>query len=331
MVENAGTCQHPYENLSPETIMDGLDAIGFHCSGHLLALNSYENRVYQLGQDEGPPVIAKFYRPGRWSNEAIREEHVFTTALADAEVPVVAPIAIEGKTLFEYKGFRIAVYPRRGGRAPDLGMEEHLEWLGRFIGRIHLLGGMYTFEHRPDLNPQTFGYDAREIVLQSGFVPDYLRQNYESVSADLLREIDARYESVGPVRKIRLHGDCHPGNMLWTDDGPHFVDFDDARNGPAVQDLWMLLSGERDDMTRQLEVVLKGYHDFADFDFAELHLIESLRSLRMLHYAAWISSRWGDPAFPMAFPWFDSPRYWEEHIQTLREQLYALDLPVLQI
>ncbi|MGH8278650.1 MAG: serine/threonine protein kinase [Gammaproteobacteria bacterium] len=322
----------PYQDLVPDTILAAVESTGRLADGTLLALNSYENRVYQVGIEDAAPVIVKFYRPGRWSDAAILEEHGFLEELAVAEVPVVAPLrATDGTSLYRYAGYRFALFPRQGGRTPDLERPEELEWLGRFIGRMHAVGAARRFQHRLTLDVETFGLQPREFLLQGTFLPLELAPRYREVTELLLAGVTRCFARVGNFGSIRLHGDCHPGNLLWTDGGPHFVDFDDCLSGPAVQDLWMLLSGERAAVQEQLGHVLQGYRQFADFDARELNLVEALRSLRMLHYAAWIARRWSDPAFPRAFPWFDAPRYWEEHIQSLREQVPLLDEPPLAI
>ncbi|MDE2234840.1 MAG: serine/threonine protein kinase [Gammaproteobacteria bacterium] len=316
----------PYQDLTPDTILEAVESTGLHTDGTLLALNSYENRVYQVGIEDRAPLVVKFYRPGRWSDAAILEEHAFTRELAEHEIPVVAPLVdVQGTTLLQHAGFRFALFPRQGGRAPDLERADQLEWLGRFLGRIHRVGAATRFQHRPCIDIETLGRGSQAFLLHSHFLPPELAPRYREVSQLLLAGVERSFERAGNYARIRLHGDCHPGNLLWTDAGPHFVDFDDCGTGPAVQDLWMLLSGPRADMENQLGHVLQGYRQFADFNPAELWLVEALRSLRMLHYAAWIARRWHDPAFPRAFPWFDAPRYWEEHIQALREQLPLLD------
>ncbi len=325
-----GERHHPYEALDPDTILEAVEGLGFECDGHFLALNSYENRVYQVGLEDRPPLIAKFYRPGRWSDAAILEEHAFTRELHLREIPVVAPMADEnGRTLFQAGPFRFALFPRRGGRAPELDNPEHLEILGRYIGRLHAVGATKAFAHRPTLDVQHFAIDSRRYLLEHDFIPGELVPAYDSLTADLVRQIEACHERAGEVRYLRLHGDCHPGNILWTDAGPHIVDFDDVRMGPAIQDLWMFLSGDRAYMTAGLADLLEGYTDFMDFDPRELHLIEALRTMRMMHYAAWLARRWDDPAFPAAFPWFNSGRFWEEHILALREQAALLSEPPL--
>ena len=319
----------PYAGLTPDRILDALDGVGIAGDGRLLALNSYENRVYLVYRDGDAAVVAKFYRPARWSDEQIGEEHAFTAELAAREIPVIAPMTLANRTLHRFAGFRFAVYPRQGGRTPELDDRATLEWLGRFIGRIHAVGALAPFAHRPSLDIATFGDEPRDYLLAHGFVPPDLVAAYRSVSAMALDGVRRCYDRAGDVRTLRLHGDCHAGNVLWTADGPHFVDFDDARTGPAVQDLWMLLSGDRAAATRQLAYVLAGYEDFMDFDRRELHLLEALRTLRLVHYAAWIARRWDDPAFPAAFPWFNTQRYWQDRILELREQVALHDEPPL--
>jgi Ser/Thr protein kinase RdoA (MazF antagonist) len=315
----------PYADLSPDRVLDAVDSIGLPTDGHLLALNSYENRVYMVGIDEAEPVVAKFYRPGRWSDAAILEEHVFTQALADAEIPAVPPLTILGRTLHEHRAHRFSLSSRRGGRTPELEDSSVLEWLGRLLGRIHAIGAITPFQHRPTLDIVFFGTNPRDFLLTGNWIPSELLPAYTSVINQALEGVQACFAQAGDFTPIRLHGDCHRGNLLWTDAGPHFVDFDDARMGPAVQDLWMLLSGDRLDQTRQLADVLAGYEDFCDFDHRELHLIEALRTLRQIHYTAWLARRWEDPAFPAAFPWFNTQHYWQNHILALREQIAAME------
>ncbi len=316
---------HPYAALIPDVVLDALDSVGLRADGRLIALNSYENRVYQIWLEDAPTVVAKFYRPERWSDAAILEDHAFTLDLAEREIPVVPPMVIGGKTLFEHGGFRFAVYPRRGGRVPELSDPATLEWIGRFIGRIHAVGALETYQQRPTLDIASFGIEPRNYILSHNLLPKELREVWSGITAQALEGVQRAFDRTGDVAHIRLHGDCHMGNVLWTDDGPHFVDFDDSRMGPAVQDLWMLLSGERGDMIRQLSDVLAGYEDFMAFDPRELHLVEALRTLRLLHYSAWIARRWDDPAFPVAFPWFGSPHYWQDRILELREQIALMD------
>ncbi len=326
----------PYSGLTPDTILDAVESLGLACDGHLHALNSYENRVYQVGIEDQKPVVAKFYRPARWSDAQIDEEHAFAAELDSLEIQVVAPSAFDGRTLHHFGGFRFAVFPRRGGRSPELEDPVVLEWIGRFMGRIHAVGATRPFAHRPELDIESFGREPRQWLLDHDFIPADLREAWVAV-ADLALEGVARcYERAGPVGTLRLHGDCHAGNILWTPldsmqsaPGPHFVDLDDARTGPAVQDLWMLLSGDRETMSRALGDVLAGYEDFCDFNRRELHLLEALRTLRLLHYSAWLARRWDDPAFPLAFPWFNTHRYWQDRIIELREQVGAMNEPPL--
>ena len=308
--------------------MDAVESKGYLCDGRILALNSYENRVYQVGIEDDDPVVAKFYRPGRWSDEQILEEHGFTLELEAVEIPVIPPIIVGGRTLLEDAGFRFTLFRRQGGHAPELEDRDTLLWLGRFIGRIHAVGAARPFRHRPALTPADFGRGSIETLLQGRWLPPHLETAFESLAVDLMTHVDAAWARAGGFRSIRLHGDLHPGNLLWRD-GPFFVDLDDCRSGPAVQDLWMLLSGARHEMSSQLADVLEGYAQFCDFDRRELHLVEALRSLRIMHYAAWLAWRWDDPAFKVAFPWFDSQRYWDEHVLALREQVALMQEPPL--
>ena len=321
----------PYSGLTPDAVLDALASAGFVGDGRLLALNSYENRVYQVWLEDTSldSVVAKFYRPGRWSEAQILEEHAFAAELAEREIPAVAPLSASGRTLYRHAGYLFAVYPRRGGRTPELEDPETLEWMGRFIGRIHAVGATRPFTGRPALDIETFGREPRDWLLSSGFVPADLLAAWKSATALALEGVARCYERAGAVRTLRLHGDCHPGNVLWTDAGPHFVDLDDAVTGAAVQDLWMLLSGDRAAMTRQLADVLDGYESFMDFDWRELRLVEPLRTLRMLHHSAWIARRWSDPTFPINFPWFASPAYWTDQCTRLAEQLEAMAEPPL--
>ncbi len=320
-----------YADLTPETILDAVESAGYETSGRLLALNSYENRVYRCDLEAGGAIITKFYRPGRWSEAALAEEHQFALELLEAEIPVVAPIIIDGASLLKHQGYRFSVYPLRGGRWPDLETREDLNWMGRFIARIHNVGRTGSFQHRHQIEIKRMGEEPAAFLQTQGFIPDYLQEAYRTLVDDLLKEIQATFDRCGNYQQIRLHGDCHRSNVLWTEDGPHFVDLDDCCNGPAIQDLWMLLSGERQEMTEQLCDLLEGYEEFAELDLRELHLIEALRSLRMMHYAAWLAKRWNDPAFPLAFPWFNTTQYWEQHVLELREQLSRLHEPVLVV
>ena len=320
-----------YASLTPDTLLAAVEDCGYRCDGRLLALNSYENRVYQVGIDDGVPLIAKFYRPGRWTDAAILEEHAFALELAAQEIPVVAPLDDNATTLHHFRGYRFALFPRQGGHWPELNTRDDRLWMGRFIGRIHTVGSSRQFRHRPALDIDSFGHRSRQYLLEEGFIPAHIDAAYRTLVEDLLQQVSGWFAAAGNIRQLRLHGDCHPGNVLWTDQGPHFVDLDDCRTGPAMQDLWMLISGERHEMQAQLADIVEGYLQFHDLDYRELQLIEPLRTLRMIHYSAWLARRWDDPAFPQAFPWFNTPRYWEEHILALREQASLLNEPALEI
>jgi Ser/Thr protein kinase RdoA (MazF antagonist) len=330
----------PFAGLTPDVVLDALDSVGLFGDGRMLALNSYENRVYQVAIEDAPPCVAKFYRPNRWTDGQILEEHAFVRELLDNEIPVVAPLLLGGdRTLHTFAGYRFAVYPNCGGRAPELEDRATREWLGRFIGRIHAVGARASFRERPALDIASFGEEPRDWLLAHDIIPSGLIDAYRAVVELALAGVRRCFERAGEVHTLRLHGDCHVGNVLWLPDGvahgtaagPHFVDFDDSRTGPAIHDLWMLLSGDRDDMTRQLSDVLVGYEDFRDLDRRELYLIEALRTLRLIHYAAWLARRWDDPAFPAAFPWFNTQRYWQDRILELREQVAAMDEPPLAV
>lgn len=319
----------PYDNLTPDVILDAIESMGFAVDGSLFPLNSYENRVYQIGLNEGDDLIAKFYRPLRWADEAILEEHQFSHELAEQEIPVIAPLKINGQSLFIFEGYRFALFPKRGGRSPELDNEEHLEWLGRFMGRLHAVGRTARFQHRPTLTVKRLGHDSYRYLTENHFIPDYLQHNYCLVAEEILQKVSNRFEAC-EASNIRIHGDCHPGNILWTPKGPHFVDLDDTMMGPAIQDLWMLLSGNRGQMEKQFKVIMEGYSMFSSFDSAELSLVEPLRALRQLHYSAWLARRWDDPAFPLHFPWFNTPRYWEDHLNDLRQQNMLLDEDIIE-
>ena len=320
----------PFAALEPGLILDAIDRLGLQSDGRLLALNSYENRVYQVGIESASPIVAKFYRPGRWTDADILEEHAFVFELAAAELPVVAPIRdAHGQSLHIHHDFRFSLFPKHGGRAPELDRPQTLEWIGRFLGRIHAIGALSTFRHRPAIDIETFGHEPCQYLLTHDFIPEDIWLAYESVLRQALEGVQRCYDRAGDVSYLRLHGDCHLGNMLWTDAGPHFVDFDDSRMGPAIQDLWMLLSGEREQMKAQLLDILAGYEDFHDFDPRELYLVEALRTLRLIHYSAWIARRWDDPAFPVTFPWFNTQQYWQDRILELREQIALMDEPPL--
>jgi Ser/Thr protein kinase RdoA (MazF antagonist) len=325
----AATTAQPFGALDPETLLTALESVGLAPDGRLLALNSFENRVYQFWRDDAPPLIAKFYRPGRWSDAQIDEEHRFLAELAADEVPAVAPLTLAGRTLNRAGPLRFAVFPRQGGRAPELDRPDARRQLGRFLARTHVVGSRTAFGARPTLDVAGYGRAALADLAALERIPAAIAAVYLGVAGQALDAAEAAWARAGAPRNLRLHGDCHLGNVLWTDGGPHFVDFDDARQGPAVQDLWMLLCGEREEQERQLRELLEGYETFRDFDRGELHLVEALRTLRLIHHAAWIARRWEDPAFPAAFPWFATPRYWEARVLELREQIALLDEPPL--
>lgn len=341
----ASAALHAYETLTPDRVLDALASVGLLGDGRLMALSSYENRVYQVhlespvGEAElaGDVVVAKFYRPDRWSDAQIIEEHAFAAELMAAEIPVVGPLLLEGATLHHFGGFSFSVSPSRGGRRPELDNLEVLEWIGRFLARIHTVGSAKPFVHRPALNLQTFGFAPRDILLGGdhsakgahGYIPLDMESRWRKAFDEAMLVAQTVFESVGDVRTLRLHGDCHPGNILWTPEGlplagPHFVDLDDARSGPAVQDLWMLVSGDRAQSTRQLGALVDGYEEFREFDRRELALIEPLRTLRLVHYSAWLAQRWHDPIFPINFPWFGSSDYWKGQVDMLEEQTEAM-------
>jgi Ser/Thr protein kinase RdoA (MazF antagonist) len=316
----------PYANLHPNLILDAIESIGLHCTGSLASLNSYENRVYQIGIEDAAPLIAKFYRPGRWDDATILEEHQFALELQEHEIPVIAPcIAENGKTLHTFEEFRFALFPRRGGRALELDSLDQLEWMGRFIGRLHAVGACKPFLHRPPIDIHTHGFYAYNFLIENNFIPAHLIKDYQTTVEIVLNKIAESFDRAGEIKSIRLHGDMHAGNVLWNDTGPHIVDLDDCVSGPAMQDIWMLLSGDDAEARLQLDFILEGYREFHDFNVRELHLIEALRSLRLLQYSAWLANRWQDPAFPRSFPWFNTPHYWEEQLGILNDQIHAFD------
>jgi Ser/Thr protein kinase RdoA (MazF antagonist) len=317
-----------FTSLSPDLIIDGLESVGFSVDSGLLALNSYENRVYQFHDEQMQKYVTKFYRPQRWLEQQIQEEHTFGLELAEQELPVVAPLTINGQSLFEYKGYHFAVYPCRGGRIFEVDNLEQLEWMGRFVGRIHAVAAQQPFKHRPSINSDEMLLQARNTIAESGFVPSSLTVPFFTILDYVIAQASAQYQ---PDKQIRLHGDCHAGNILWTDSGPHFVDLDDCRTGPAIQDLWMMLSGDRQQQLLQLDTLLSGYEEFFTFEHNQLVLIESLRTMRIVNYMAWLCKRWKDPAFPRNFPWFDSEKYWEQQILVLKEQLDMLQQPPLSL
>ena len=318
-----------FTSLQPDEIFAAVDELGYRCNGRFLALNSYENRVYKLGQEHGEDIVVKFYRPGRWSDEAILEEHRFAIELAAQDIPVVPPLAVGGTSLFRSGPFRLAIYPCRGGRAPDLDNYDLQRQLGRLVARIHSVGATAAFDHRPRIDIDRYGHDSIEYLLEEGFIPDEMCDVYEGTANLVIEGVENCFERAGQVAEIRLHGDFHPGNVLVAGDALHIVDLDDARTGPAAQDLWMFLSGDREEQTPQLAAILDGYQEFRRFDATELHLVEALRSLRLLHYSAWLARRWDDPAFRQAFPWFNTRRYWDEQVLSLREQVALMQEPPL--
>ena len=328
---------HAYEHLTPDKVLDALASVGLMGDGRLMALSSYENRVYQVhlesavgsGGAAGDVVVVKFYRPDRWSDAQILEEHAFANELMAAEIPMVGALTIGGETLHHFGGFSFSVSPSRGGRRPELENFEVLEWIGRFLARIHTVGQAKQFVHRPALDLQTFGFASRDVLLAGNYLPLDMESRWRKAFEEAMQTAEGVFKSVGEVKQIRLHGDCHPGNILWTPEGlpgagPHFVDLDDARTGPAVQDLWMLLSGDRPQCLRQLGALVDGYDEFAEFDRRELALIEPLRTLRLVHYSAWLAQRWHDPIFPINFPWFGSSDYWKGQVDMLEEQTEAM-------
>lgn len=326
------TNSHPYAQLTPEKVLAAVESLGFDTDARVFALNSYENRVYQVGIVNAPSVIVKFYRPQRWTPAQILEEHRFTEQLAELELPVVTPLHFgDAGTLPEFDDFRMAVFPQFIGRAPELDNLDNLLVMGRFIARLHAAGATERFQHRVELSVDRLAIASRQFLLEHDFIPVSLHSAYESLTQDLISRIQAVFASVGKLKTLRIHGDCHPGNVLWRNDTPNFVDFDDAMTGPAMQDLWMMLSGDRDQRQGQLLELVDGYNEFNDFRVAELPLIESLRTMRIMHYSAWLARRWEDPAFPLSFPWFNTERYWAEHVLELREQMAAMDEPPLQL
>jgi Ser/Thr protein kinase RdoA (MazF antagonist) len=326
--KSAGSDPQPFSGLTPEVVLDAAAAMGLDPDGRLFALNSYENRVYQL-HGAGDTLVLKFYRPARWSDAQIAEEHAFTAELAAAELPVAAPLTLGGETLLRYAEFRFACFPWLRGRAPELDAPQARQLLGRTLARVHQIGARRPFLTRPRIGIERFGWEARAQVLGSALLPASLHERYSAVSGALLERVTAGFAAAGDVGAIRLHGDCHLGNLLWNEHGPAFVDLDDCAMGPRIQDLWMMLSGPAPEQQRQWGELLEGYSQFADFDLRELALIEPLRALRMLHHAAWVAHRWNDPAFPRAFPWIGEPRYWERYVQDLLEQIEAIDDPPL--
>ena len=314
-----------YSQLDPDTIINAIESLGYLSDQRILALNSYENRVYQVGIEEQSPVIVKFYRPARWTDDMIQEEHNFTIELANNDIPVVPPVVINKQSLFRFHDYRFAVYPRFGGYAPELDNPEHLLHLGRILAQLHNIGETKPFSHRPDINIEDFAIKPAKYLLENNFIPMDIEKSYSTLVDDVVIRIKNCFEHAGSFNTLRIHGDCHHGNILHRDDKFYIVDFDDTRTGPAVQDIWMFLSGDRQYMTARLNDFLEGYTEFRSFNARELHLIEALRTLRLIHYSAWLAQRWEDPAFPIAFPFFNTQRYWEDQILTLREQAAAME------
>ncbi|PXA66602.1 MULTISPECIES: serine/threonine protein kinase [Vibrio] len=317
-----------FDALTPDLIWYALESIGIRAESGFLALNSYENRVYQFTDEENRRFVVKFYRPQRWTEQQIQEEHDFALELAAAEIPLAPPLVINGSSLHRYQGYYFALFTSMGGRQFEVDNPQQLEWVGRFLGRIHKIGESKTFIHRPNLGLDEYLYQPKRILEQASFIPSHLQNTFFNDLNLLIERIEQYWQPTQSA--IRLHGDCHPGNILWRD-GPMFVDLDDARNGPAVQDLWMLLSGDRQEKLVQLDILLEGYQEFCDFNPQQLKLIEPLRGLRMVHYMAWLAKRWHDPAFPLAFPWFNDPKYWEGQVLAFKEQLAALEEPSLSL
>ena len=322
---------HPYDALTPDRIIEAVEMQGMTCDGCIYPLNSYENRVYQIGIENNQPLIVKFYRPERWQREQIQEEHDFCLELTRSELSVVAPLTdLQKDTIHESHGFMFALFERRGGYALEPDQLDQLEGIGRFLGRLHSIGQVCDFSYRPEINIESHAVSSQKFLLDSAFIPVELRKGYEEVSSALISKLKQCF-AVKNYQLLRLHGDCHPGNILWRDNTPHVVDFDDARMGPAIQDLWMLLSGDQIQQKAQLATILRGYLQFHTFDMDELALIETLRTLRIIHYAAWLARRWQDKAFPHNFPWFNTFGYWSGHLKNLTDQLIALDKPPLTL
>ncbi|MCZ6805248.1 MAG: serine/threonine protein kinase [Proteobacteria bacterium] len=320
---------HSYSQLDPDTIIDAIESLDYISDKRILALNSYENRVYQIGIEDEAPIIAKFYRSGRWTDEMIKEEHEFTLELVNAEIPVVAPLIVNNETLFKFKNYRFSIYPRFGGYAPELDNPDHLLQLGRILAQLHNIGETKPFAVRPEITIEDFAIKPAKYLQENKFIPAYLEIAYSTLTDDLIKQIKNCFEQAGNYKSLRLHGDCHHGNVLTRDEKFYIVDLDDTRTGPAIQDFWMFLSGDRSYMTARLNDFMEGYTEFRDLDPRELHLIEALRTMRLIYYSAWLAQRWDDPAFPIAFPFFNTQQYWEEQILGLREQAALMEEPPL--
>jgi|TARA_B110000116_G_scaffold52071_1_gene43613 Ser/Thr protein kinase RdoA (MazF antagonist) len=323
-VRNHKKLDPAYANLGPHEILAALNTLDFTDNGQILALNSYENRVYRVGLESGLNIVLKFYRPNRWSDLSINEEHEFTKELVDLGIPVIAPMIINKKTLHRYKSYRFSIWECFGGRSPNLDDKGTLRQIGRLVARIHLHGELKEFDFRPDLNIKTYGFESKKYLIENMFIPQELENTYISIIDNLLDNIRTCFEHAGNYQKIRLHADLHPSNILTQGEKIKIVDLDDARNGPAIQDLWMFISGEKSEQQLQFTTLLEGYEEFRSLNLKELHLIEALRTLRIMHYTAWIAKRWDDPAFKKAFPWFDTSRFWDDHILSLREQTWLM-------
>ncbi len=328
--EDESVDNHPFDALTPSFVLNAVDHYDYVSDGRILALNSYENRVYQVGIENNEPIIAKFYRPERWSDTQILEEHQFCAELVEQDLPVVPPLVKNSQTLFQYGDFRLALYPRKGGHAPELDNLDNLFIMGRFLGRMHTVGAVQAFQQRPSISCKHYGHESAALIKEK-FMPKHIRESYDAVVKEILKIIDTIYIDGDDEEYIRVHGDCHVGNILWRDDAPHFIDFDDSRMAPAIQDIWMMLSGDRARQTAQLNEIIEGYNEFSEFPLQQIKYIESLRTLRIMYFSAWLAKRWDDPAFPRAFPWFNTTQYWEQHILDLREQLGELNEPAIQI
>ncbi len=325
-----------FSNLTPALILDAIESLGVQVTSGLLALNSYENRVYQFSTENNTRMVAKFYRPSRWTNEQIQEEHDFAFELNDLELPIISPLKFSVAdrpyaSLHQFEGYRFALFPSVGGREFEVDNLEQLELMGRLIGRIHASSAKKPFKHRLNINTEEYLDDSALILKESSLLPKHLHLAFFAILTPVIECTKRLFnQHIKNVRHIRLHGDCHPGNILWRD-GPSVVDLDDCRSGPAIQDLWMMLSGDVMQQQIQLETLIEAYEEFNAFDMTEFNLIEPLRAMRMVHYMAWLCRRFEDPAFPRAFPWFTEDKYWENQILSLKEQLADLQQPAIKI
>lgn len=317
-----------FQALSPDLILDALDSVGLMAESGLIALNSYENRVYQFLCEDKKRYVVKFYRPERWSEAQILEEHAFSLDMSEAEIPAVAPLNIQGQTLHSHQGYLFTVFPSVGGRQYEIDNLDQLEWVGRFLGRIHQVGSDSLFKVRPTMGLDEYLTQPRIVFESTSLIPKRQRASFLATTDTLIATISEYWHD--DWQPLRLHGDCHPGNILWRD-GPLFVDLDDARNGPAVQDLWMLLHGDTSEQRLQLDILLEAYGEFAEFDTRQLLLIEPLRAMRMIYYLAWVARRWEDPAFPKSFPWMKDEDFWLGQAAAFTEQVKKLRAPPLQL